>query len=58
MAEQRWKLEDYTGTDKGYLRLTCDGKRVADFFPFAHGTNPNWVRQRATEILNAMNSAD
>lgn len=49
-----WKLDDNTGTSKGYLRLTCNGKRVCDFFPYAHGANEAWVRERAAHVTKIM----
>lgn len=55
MAKELWKLEDNTVTSKGYLRLTCDGKRVCDFFPYAHGSNEAWVRERAAHMARIMN---
>lgn len=55
--EPKWKLEDNAGTNKGYLRLTCDGIRVADFFPFAAGADEQWVREQAAIIVETMNRA-
>ena len=49
-----WEVEDNTGTNKGYLRLTCDGKRVCDFFPYAAGADPEWVRDQAYRIRDRM----
>lgn len=53
-----WKLIDHSDKSKGYLRLTRDGKRVADFFPFAYGTDPEWVREQAKHITAVLNAAD
>lgn len=50
-----WKLEDYTGTNKGYLRITCDGERVADVFPYAAGADPAKVTERAAEMVATLN---
>lgn len=52
-----WKLLDHSDKAKGYLRITCDGKRVADVFPFAYGTDPAWVREQAQTIVDTMNAA-
>lgn len=50
-----WKLIDDTGKCKGYLRLERNGQRVADFFPFAAGSDETWVRAQAQLILRTMN---
>ena len=54
--DQEWKLLDNTSKKAGYLRLTRNGQRVADFFPFAHGTNEAWVREQARLIVGMMNA--
>ena len=52
------ELIDHTGTSKGYLRLMRDDKRVADFFPFAYGTDPEWVREQANHVVRVLNDAE
>lgn len=54
-AEPKWKVEDSTGTSKGYLRLTYEGRRVADFFPYAANTDEAWCREQAALIAETMN---
>jgi hypothetical protein len=54
----RWELQDNTGTSKGYLRILRDGARVADAFPFAAHTNPDFIREQAQRIVDAMNEAE
>lgn len=49
-----WEIENNAGNNKGYLRLTCDGKRVCDFFPFAAGTDSEWVIIQAHRIRDRM----
>jgi hypothetical protein len=49
-----WEIEDCTGTNKGYLRLICDGKRVCDFFPYAKDADPEWVIIQAHRIRDRM----
>lgn len=55
-----WQLHDYTKAKvpAGYLRITRDGKRVADVFPFASDTDQDWVREQAARIVEQMNAAD
>lgn len=55
MEHESWQIEDSAGTRKGYLRLTRDGRRVADFFPFAAGSDEKWVRDQAALIAEVMN---
>lgn len=50
-----WKLEDHTGTNKGYLAITCDGEHAADVFPFGAGRDPSKVTQRAKEMVATLN---
>ena len=51
-----WKLEDHTsGGFKGYMRITKDGKRVADVFPFAADQDADWTVEAAQEIVDNMN---
>lgn len=53
-----WNLIDHSGPSMGYLRLTYDDKRVADFFPFASGADPEWVRDQAKKIVDTMNASE
>jgi len=50
-----WQLIDHTGTNSGYLRITKDGKRVADVFPFAKDADAEWVRSQAVHLVEQMN---
>lgn len=50
-----WKLEDCTKGRKGYMRITKDGKRVADVFPFAVEQDAEWTVAAAREIVEKMN---
>lgn len=50
-----WELKDFSGEKKGYLQLNCDGERVCDFFPYAAGADPVWVRARAAYICDVLN---
>lgn len=52
-----WALEDMTKGDKGYLRITFNGQRVADVFPFAPDTSPELAKSRATHLIEALNGA-
>jgi hypothetical protein len=49
-----WEVQNDTEPGKGYLTLTCDGKRVCDFFPFAKDANPDWVKLQAYRIRDRM----
>lgn len=49
------KREYNTGTNKGYLRITCDGEPAADVFPFAAGRDPSKVTERAKEMVATLN---
>lgn len=55
----KWELRDNTdGKMKGYLEIRCNGRRVADAFPYpgnADTGHSEWVRRRAQEIVDAMN---
>jgi hypothetical protein len=54
-----WKVEDYSnGKSKGYLRITKDGKRVADVFPYATGQDVEWTLNAAQEIVDRMNERE
>lgn len=54
-----WKLEDYSdGKTKGYLRITKDGKRVADVFPYATGQDVEWTVEAAQQIVKQMNERE
>jgi hypothetical protein len=53
-----WKLIDHTGTGKGYMRITKDGKRVADVFPFAAEQDTEWTIEAAREIVDQMNERE
>lgn len=54
-----WKLEDFTnGKSKGHMRITKDGKRVADVFPFAHDQDMDWTVRAAQEIVDRMNERE
>lgn len=53
-----WKLQDGTKSGRGYLSILKDGKRVADVFPFASGTDGVWVREQAARIVDQMNVVD
>lgn len=53
-----WKLEDHTGTNKGYLSILCDGERAADVFPYAKGADPDKVTARARYIVETLNTRD
>lgn len=51
-----WKLENYSNDkSKGYFRITKDGKRVADVFPYAADQDADWTIEAAQEIVDAMN---
>ena len=50
-----WKLEDYTNGKKGFLRITCDGERIADAFPYAPGSDPEVVTDRCRRMVETMN---
>ena len=59
----RWKIENFANRveDGGYLRITFDGKRVVDAFPWAKGpppSDPAWVKQQVQRIIDAMNAID
>lgn len=49
-----WAVKDNTDTNKGWLTLTYDGKRVCDFFPFAANADPDWVKAQAYLIRDRM----
>lgn len=53
-----WKLENHTHGHKGYMRITKDGKRVADVFPFAAEQDGDWTVAAAQEIVDKMNKRD
>lgn len=53
-----WHIEDYTKKNAGYLQLQFEGKRVCDFFPFAHGASESVIRQQAELIAATMNAAE
>lgn len=53
-----WKLEDYTGTNKGYLRITCDGEFAADVFPYGADRDPAKVSERARYMVETLNAGD
>lgn len=59
MSEQwkPWVVVDYTKKTGGYLMLTFNGRRVADFFPFAKNADELWVREQAELIASTMNAA-
>lgn len=58
MSTARWRIEDFTGTGKGYLQLQFDGERVCDFFPFAPNSIEHVIRQQADLICATMNEAE
>lgn len=58
-----WVLEDYTkatsgptGTRVGYLRISKDGQRIADVFPYVD-KNPASVVAAANWLVNQANKA-
>lgn len=51
-----WQLTDDTGKCAGYLRLTLNGRRVCDFFPFARDADEAWIRKQARLIVDTMNA--
>lgn len=53
-----WELIDHTGSGKGYMRITKDGKRVADVFPFAADQDADWTVEAAREIVAKMNERE
>lgn len=54
-----WQLIDHSdGKSKGYLRITKDGKRVADVFPYAAGQDVEWTVDAAQEIVDKMNERE
>jgi hypothetical protein len=50
-----WEVIDHSGTNSGYLRLTKNGRRVADFFPFAPGVDREWLIEQANLVARTMN---
>lgn len=59
MPHESWKLEDFSdGKMKGYMRITKNGKRVADVFPYAPDQDPAWTVKAAQEIVDKMNQLD
>ena len=55
-----WQLVDNSdGERKGWLTITKDGVRVADAFPYTNkAPSPQWVREQAQRIVDAMNERD
>jgi len=53
-----WELIDHTDKGKGYMRITKDGKRVADVFPFAADQDADWTVEAAREIVAKMNERE
>lgn len=53
-----WKLEDHTNGDRGYMRITKNGKRVADVFPFAAEQDADWTVDAAKEIVEKLNQRE
>jgi hypothetical protein len=50
-----WEIQDNSNQkSKGWLTLTCDGKRVCDFFPYAKDSDPEWVIIQAHQIRDRM----
>ena len=58
-APDKWDLIDKTdGKLKGYLEIRCNGRRIADAFPYpgnADVGHSEWIRRRAQEIVDRMN---
>lgn len=50
-----YEIKEYTTKISGFLTLEVDGRRVCDFFPFAKGADPAWVREEAHRIAKVMN---
>lgn len=53
-----WKLEDYRDKSKGYMRITKDGRRIADVFPYAAGQDVEWTVEAAQKIVDKMNQRE
>lgn len=53
-----WQLIDQSnGQTKGYLRITRNGVRVADVFPYAPGIDAEWTVEMARLIVETMNNS-
>ena len=50
-----WEIKDFSGRKSGYLQLKRDNIPVCDFFPFAAGADPAWVRAQAFYICDILN---